>query len=179
MTRKTRSIIATAGLIALGGAAAGAGPASAAETTPFTCPVGYHVISMGGASDCAADASGGGTGGGQTWDGGGGGIGPIGQVVKPPQVKDSGPIVLGAPKAPVKAVPSVKAGTVLKAVQTGWAKGTKLKFQWLRNGKPISKATGSAFKARTADRGAKLSVRVTGTKWGRSTVKVGTTYLVR
>ncbi len=45
-----------------------------------------------------------------------------------------------------------------------------LTHQWLRNGIPISEATASTYKVRTADRGNKITVRVTGSRLGYTTV---------
>lgn len=47
---------------------------------------------------------------------------------------------------------------------------TARKFQWLRNGAAIAKATGSTYTLTTSDIGKKISVRVTGTRTGLSTV---------
>jgi len=61
-------------------------------------------------------------------------------------------------------------GSTLKADKvSGWAKGTTLKYRWLRNGIPISGAWHSTYKVRTADRGRTVSVRVTGTIGGSKT----------
>lgn len=55
--------------------------------------------------------------------------------------------------------------------QTGtWTSGTTLRYQWLRNGKPIPKATGKTYRPVAADVGRQLSIRVTGTKAGYKTV---------
>lgn len=43
-------------------------------------------------------------------------------------------------------------------------------YQWLRNGAPIAKATGATYTLTTADIGKKISVRVTGSRTGLSTV---------
>lgn len=62
-----RGLSALASAALLGGSLfLGAGAAQA-----FSCPAGQHVISMGGINDCMPDASGGGTGGAITYDGGG------------------------------------------------------------------------------------------------------------
>ncbi|MFT4164662.1 MAG: leucine-rich repeat domain-containing protein [Microlunatus sp.] len=47
---------------------------------------------------------------------------------------------------------------------------TSRTFQWLRNGAPIARATGSTYTLTVADIGKKISVRVTGTRTGMSTV---------
>jgi len=62
---------------------------------------------------------------------------------------------------------AAKVGARLRAVSTAWApSGVVLTYQWQRNGKPIRKATKAAYKLVAADKGKKISVRVTGTKPG-------------
>lgn len=56
-------------------------------------------------------------------------------------------------------------GKTLKAVAGTWAPAkVTLKYQWLRGGKAISKATKSTYKLVKADVGKKISVKVTGSK---------------
>ncbi|PVZ52604.1 hypothetical protein [Arthrobacter sp. H-02-3] len=73
------------------------------------------------------------------------------------------PTVTGTPKA----------GSVLRAKHGAWTKGTVFTYQWLRNGIPISNATASTYKVRTADKGKRLTVRVTGTQAGYKTAARG------
>ncbi len=47
-----------------------------------------------------------------------------------------------------------------------------LTYQWLRNGRPIARATGAAYQLRARDRGKRISVRVTGTRGGYAGVSV-------
>lgn len=61
-------------------------------------------------------------------------------------------------------------GSTLKAKAGTWTKKTKFSYQWLRNGTPIRKATKSSYKLVAADRGAQISVRVTGKLSGYATV---------
>jgi len=119
---------------------AGVGPAQAGS-----CRVGYHWNALAaGAGFCAPNPSGGGTGGPGTVAGsdlGGGGT--------PKPAQDPPAPVCTPPRAPVyapipghvstKPAPTAKAkvGSVLKADKPGWAKGTTLKYRWLRNGVPI------------------------------------------
>ena len=65
---------------------------------------------------------------------------------------------------------TAKVGKTLTAKVTAW-KPTKvtMTYQWLRDGKAISKATKSTYKLTNADAGKKLSVKVTGTKSGYPT----------
>ncbi|WP_150119390.1 sunset domain-containing protein [Enteractinococcus helveticum] len=80
--------------------------------------------------------------------------------------------VLGAPLAAttpvIKGTPKV--GNTLTAQTGAWTKGTKLTYQWLRNGKAISKATGATYKPVAADVGKNISVKVTGSKAGHETI---------
>lgn len=64
-----------------------------------------------------------------------------------------------------------RVGRVLSAGTTTWGPGTVTRsYRWLRNGTPISGATGASYKLVAADLGTKVSVRVTGTKTGYPTV---------
>ncbi|PVZ56387.1 hypothetical protein [Arthrobacter sp. H-02-3] len=65
---------------------------------------------------------------------------------------------------------TVKAGNVLTVNRGTWSWGTAFTYRWLRNGVPISGATESTYKVRTADKGTKLTVRVTGSRFGYTTV---------
>ena len=65
---------------------------------------------------------------------------------------------------------TVKAGNVLTVKRGTWTWGTTFKYRWLRNGVPISGAWYSTYKVRTADRGNKITVRVTGSRLGYTTV---------
>ena len=75
---------------------------------------------------------------------------------------------LSAPRPKVSGTPKV--GRTLTAQPGTWTKGTKLSYQWLRNGKAISKATKKTYKPVAADAGKRLSVKVTGKKSGYKTV---------
>ncbi|WP_436698866.1 hypothetical protein [Nocardioides sp. BYT-33-1] len=56
----------------------------------------------------------------------------------------------------------VKVGKKLHATAGSWSPApTAVRYQWLRNGKPIKKATGPSYKVKKKDRNRKLSVRVT------------------
>ena len=65
---------------------------------------------------------------------------------------------------------TVQAGNVLTVKRGAWTWGTAFTYRWLRNGVPISGATESTYKVRTADKGTKLTVRVTGSRLGYTTV---------
>lgn len=64
---------------------------------------------------------------------------------------------------------TTKVGKTLSAKAGTWDSGVKLSYQWLRNGVVIKGATKTTYKLATADKGKKISVRVTGTKSGYET----------
>jgi hypothetical protein len=58
-------------------------------------------------------------------------------------------------------------GKRLRAVLGSWSPApTAYAYRWLRNGKPIRKATQSTYRLTRKDRGKKISVRVTAKKKG-------------
>lgn len=62
---------------------------------------------------------------------------------------------------------AAKVGKRLKAVAVRWVPApTKVSYQWLRNGKRIAKATKASYRVTKADRGRKISVRVTASRAG-------------
>ncbi|MEN0072532.1 MAG: glycoside hydrolase family 95-like protein, partial [Propionicimonas sp.] len=66
---------------------------------------------------------------------------------------------------------TAKVGKTLTAKAGSWAPSkVTLKYQWLRDGAPIAKATKSTYKLAKADAGRKVSVRVTGSKSGYASV---------
>lgn len=65
---------------------------------------------------------------------------------------------------------SVGVAKTLTAKAGTWTTGTTFTYQWLANGKAISKATKSTYKLTTADAGKKITVKVTGKKAGYTTV---------
>ena len=72
-------------------------------------------------------------------------------------------VVAGAPTIKGKAV----VGKKLTAKPGSWSPaGVTFTYQWLRNGKAISGATGVKYKLKNKDKGKKISVRVTGSKPG-------------
>ncbi len=74
----------------------------------------------------------------------------------------------------VTAVPSIsgtaKVGSKLTASVGSWTSGASLAYQWLREGAVIAGATASTYTAVAADNGKSVSVRVTGSLAGYSTV---------
>ncbi len=65
---------------------------------------------------------------------------------------------------------TVQVGKKLTAKPGAWTSGTKLTYQWLRNGKKIPKATKSSYTLTASDKGTKTTVKVTGSKTGYTTV---------
>ena len=66
---------------------------------------------------------------------------------------------------------SVKVGKKLTADAGAWGPGdVALSYQWYRSGAKIAKATKATYKLVAADRGKKITVKVTGTKSGYTTV---------
>lgn len=73
-------------------------------------------------------------------------------------------------QAPVPAVGGTpRFGSTLRVDTGAWDAGVTLATEWLRNGTPIAGARGSSYTLGVADLGARISVRVTGTKAGYAT----------
>lgn len=72
--------------------------------------------------------------------------------------------ILTAPTPTIRG--TARVGTTLTAVPGTWTSGTTLSYQWFANGTKIRGATSVSFTPTTAQRGAKLTVAVTGTKAG-------------
>ncbi|SDL53252.1 hypothetical protein [Arthrobacter sp. ok362] len=166
MPRKTLTAVA-AGLIALGGLAVGADPASATAS----CPSGQAWNAMGvGSGFCAPVFSGGGTGG-NTGSSLGGKTPPAPKApvfTRPKAPTKSTTTIVTGPRVyvPIPVSATAKVGSVLKAGKQSWPKGMKVSYRWLRNGSPISGATSSSYKVKRADKGMRVNVRVTGTRPG-------------
>ncbi|MEU3847826.1 hypothetical protein AB0E44_12685 [Micrococcus terreus] len=80
-------------------------------------------------------------------------------------------ISLGTLTAPAPKISgTVRVGQTLTALRGTWTSGTTLRQQWLRNGVPITGATSPKYMLTAADRGKYISVRVTGSKAGYTTV---------
>ena len=61
-------------------------------------------------------------------------------------------------------------GSTLTANPGTWTSGTTLSYQWYRSGVAITGATAKTYKLVSADQADTMSVRVTGTKAGYTTV---------
>lgn len=72
-----------------------------------------------------------------------------------------------------RVVGTARVGRVLTARPGTWQPaGVSLRHRWLRNGKAIGKATKAKYQLVRADRGKRISVRITGTKAGYAMVSV-------
>ncbi|WP_156316570.1 FG-GAP-like repeat-containing protein [Leucobacter japonicus] len=81
-------------------------------------------------------------------------------VVAAGQLRAEVPKITGTPKA----------GTTLQATAGTWAPGsTKLSYQWLRNGNPISGATRATYRLEPGDVAHRIAVTVTGAAPGYTT----------
>lgn len=89
----------------------------------------------------------------------------------------SDPVTIQGEQQELRPTPTItgtpRYGATLTAVPGTWDAGVTLAYQWLRAGAPIADATAASYRAGVQDVGARLSVRVTGTKPGYSKV-VGT-----
>jgi hypothetical protein len=81
-------------------------------------------------------------------------------------------IAKGTLTAPVPKITGTAAyGSTLTAVPGSWGPApVTLKYRWYRSHVLISDATASTYKVRTGDRGRTVTVKVTGSKTGYSTV---------
>jgi hypothetical protein len=65
---------------------------------------------------------------------------------------------------------TLKIGKTLSVSRGTWMSGVSFRYQWLRNGAPISGATKTTYKLTKSDKGRKISVRVSGSRTGYSSV---------
>ena len=82
--------------------------------------------------------------------------------------------VVGSPTVSGTAV----VGQLLTVVPGTWSPQPAFSYQWLRNGKPISKAKGATYKLVAADLGKKITVKLTATKAGYATAVKTTSALL-
>ncbi|MEI5671669.1 MULTISPECIES: M1 family aminopeptidase [unclassified Nocardioides] len=67
-------------------------------------------------------------------------------------------------------VGTARFGSTLSVAAGSWDAGVALAYQWRRNGSPIAGATGTSYRLGVADLGDRITVAVTGTKPGYTTV---------
>ncbi len=81
--------------------------------------------------------------------------------------------ILTLSKSPVPVIEGMaEVGKKLTAVSgTRQPKPVKLRYQWLRDGKDIDGATSAAYTLTAVDAGAKVSVRIIGSKLGYASVR--------
>ncbi|WP_413600412.1 fibronectin type III domain-containing protein [Curtobacterium sp. Curtsp57] len=86
----------------------------------------------------------------------------------------TGAVALGTQHASVTiaGADAARVGTALTTTDSGWATGTTVTHQWLRDGEPIEDATGAGYTPTDADLGHVLTVAATGelTGWEPLTV---------
>ena len=74
-------------------------------------------------------------------------------------------------RSPVPTVSGIfQSGKTLTMTVGAWDAGTRLSYQWYRNGVPITNAVAKTYKLTSADVGKSISVSVTGTKAGYQTI---------
>jgi hypothetical protein len=61
---------------------------------------------------------------------------------------------------------TVRVGSTLRALSGSWTSGTQFTYRWYANGAAISGATGFSFKPTSAQRGKRLTVKLTGSRAG-------------
>lgn len=87
-------------------------------------------------------------------------------VVSDAAVKNTGCLASAAPTI----AGSAKVASTLTARPGAWTAGTSFSYQWLANGAVISGATGASFTIANAQAGKRISVKVTGSRSGYTTV---------
>lgn len=85
----------------------------------------------------------------------------------------SAPVLIGPGSAVIASAPPqisgrTQVGQQLSSTTGSWPDKTKVTYQWLRNGTPISGATASTYTLQMADAVTRISVRTTGTLAGRT-----------
>ena len=108
---------------------------------------------------------------------------PAPSVAQQAVVSPNPPLVPRAVLPAVLRKPSLsgraRVGKTLTATAGRWSGATRFRFQWLRNGKPIKKATQSRYKLRRKDRRKKVACRITAIGPGGKTTLVTAAKRVR
>jgi hypothetical protein len=90
--------------------------------------------------------------------------------------KPTAAVAVGILTSPVPTIRgTARVGTPLTAIPGTWTNGTTLKYQWFANGTKIGGATSASFTPTSAQRGAKITVAVTGAKTGYTSKTVTST----
>lgn len=126
-----------------------------------------------------------GAGGGGAASGGSGSGSGSPQPPAPPKVVPQPPRVTPKPaalplltKAPALSG-RARVGKRLKATTGAWTGATRFRFQWLRNGKAIKKATKGSYKLKRGDRGKRIACRITAIGAAGTTIAVTKAMKVR
>jgi hypothetical protein len=82
------------------------------------------------------------------------------KMVPRTKLKTATPTIGGTPQV----------GSTLTAKSSKWTSGTTLTHQWFRSGKKVTDATGPSYVLTSLDQGTKITVKITGTKQGYTTV---------
>jgi hypothetical protein len=134
-----------------------------------------------GANGGSGDGSNNGTGGNGSGDGTGNGSGGGTETIKSPSPSADDKTGTGQNGKNTKALkfaksPSpkitgtAKVGKTLKVKAGTWNPKPKIKYQWYANGKAIKGATKAAYKLKKAQKGKRITVKITATKSGYNTV---------
>lgn len=92
---------------------------------------------------------------------------------KPTSVTTANTAAVKLPAVKVTGTPTIsgtaKTGSTLKVSSAGkWTAGSKLSYQWMRNGTVIKGAAAASYKLAAADKGKTITVKVTGSKTGHT-----------
>lgn len=94
-----------------------------------------------------------------------------GYITKTLTLKTGTKVTVGTSKSgKVSIAGTRRPGKTVKASVSSWAPGSKLSYQWLRNGKSIKGATKSSYKLTKADASKSMSVKVTAKRHAYATV---------
>ncbi|WZH38098.1 MAG: hypothetical protein PIR02_05365 [Microbacterium enclense] len=90
--------------------------------------------------------------------------------------KPTAAVAVGILTSPVPTIRgTARIGTPLTAIPGTWTNGSTLRYQWFANGTKIGGATSASFTPTAAQRGAKITVAVTGAKTGYTSKTVTST----
>lgn len=82
-----------------------------------------------------------------------------------------GPVANAFVRAPAPIISgSLREGSTLRAITGSWSPRPRFSYQWYRDGEPISRATRSSYRLSASDVGSRITVSVTATARGYTTV---------